>query len=97
MIVKIHKTQDGKKLVAVCDKELLGKKFKEKNIQLDLSSDFYNGEEKNEEELMKMFDDAYIVNMVGKKAVDLGKKAGIVLEENIVYVKKIPHAQAVLF
>jgi len=97
MIVKVHKTQEGKKIVAVCDEELIGKKLKEKNIQLDLSSDFYNGEKKSEEEILKLFDEAYIVNLVGKKAVNLGKKAGIVLEENIIYVQKIPHTQAILF
>ena len=97
MIVKIHKTQDGKKIVAVCDEELIGKKFKEKSIQLDLSSNFYKGEKKSEEEIIKMFDDAYIVNMVGKNAINLGKKVGIVLENNIIYVQKIPHAQAILF
>jgi hypothetical protein len=97
MIVKIHKTQDGKKIVAICDEELIGKKFKEKNIQIDLSSNFYNGEKKTEKDIKKIFDDAYIVNMVGKKSVNLGKKAGIVLENNIIYVQKIPHAQTVLF
>jgi len=97
MIVNIHKTQDGKKIVAVCDEDLIGKRFKEGNIQLDLSSDFYKGEKKNEEEIKKMFDDAYIVNMVGEKSVDLGKKAGIILEDNVLYVQKIPHAQAILF
>ena len=97
MIVNIHKTQDGKKIVAICDKELIGKKFKEKNIQLDLSSNFYDGEEKSENDIKKIFDGAYIVNMVGKKSVNLGKKLGIVLEETVVYVQKIPHAQAILF
>ena len=97
MIVKVHKTQEGKKIVAVCDEELIGKKLKEKNIQLDLSSEFYNGEKKSEEDILKLFDEAYIVNLVGENAVNLGKKAGIVLEENVLYVHKIPHVQAILF
>ena len=97
MIVNVHKTQDGKKIVAICDEGLVGKKFKEKNVQLDLSSEFYNGEKKSEEDILKLLDDAYIVNMAGKNAVDLGKKAGIVLEENILYVQKIPYTQAILF
>ena len=97
MIVKVHKTQEGKKIVAVCDEELIGKKLKEKNIQLDLSSGFYNGEKKSEEDILKLFDEAYIVNLVGENAVNLGKKAGIVLEENVLYVHKIPHVQAILF
>ena len=97
MIVKVHQTHEGKKIVAVCDQELIGKKLKEKNIQLDLSSGFYNGEKKSEEDILKLFDEAYIVNLVGENAVNLGKKAGIVLEENVLYVHKIPHVQAILF
>lgn len=97
MIVNVHKTQDGKKIVAICDEDLIGKKFVEKNIQLDLSSNFYNGERKSEDEIIKILDDAYIVNMVGKNSVNLGKKTGIILENNVIYVKGIPHAQAILF
>ena len=97
MIVKVHQTHEGKKIVAVCDEELIGKKLKEKNIQLDLSSEFYNGEKKSEKDILKLFDDAYIVNLVGKKAVNLGKKVGLVLESDAIYVQKIPHIQAILF
>ena len=97
MIVNIHKTQDGKKIVVICDDELIGKKFEEKNIQLDLNSNFYKGEKKSEKEIRKMFDDAYIVNMVGNESVNLGKKTGIVLEDKVIYVQKVPHAQAILF
>jgi len=97
MIVKVHQTHEGKKVVAVCDQELIGKRLKEKNIRLDLSSEFYNGEEKSEDEILKLFDEAYIVNLVGEKAVKLGKKAGIVLEENIIHIQKTPHTQAILF
>lgn len=96
MIVKIHKTPDGKKVVAVCDKGLIGKKFKEKNIQLDLSSDFYNGKEMNEEEILELFKAAYIINLVGEKSIELGIKAGIIDKDNVIYVQKIPHAQGLL-
>jgi len=97
MIVKVHQTHEGKKIIAVCDEELIGKKLKEKNIQLDLSSEFYNGEKKSENDILNLFDGAHIVNLVGKKAVNLGKKAGIASEENTLYVQKIPHIQAILF
>ena len=46
MIVKIHKMPDGRSVIAVCDSNLLGKKFEEKNLQLDLTADFYKGSEK---------------------------------------------------
>jgi hypothetical protein len=46
MIAKIHKTFDGRNVLAVCDSDLLGKKFEEKDLQIDLNSDFYKGKKK---------------------------------------------------
>ena len=96
MIVKIHKAATDKKVVALCDKNLLGKKFEEKKLQLDLSSDFYKGEEKTEKEIIDILRSAYIINMVGKNSVNFGLKQGLISKDNIIYVKKIPHAQAIL-
>ena len=42
MIVKVHRTPDGRRLIAVCDNNLLGKKFEENDLQLDLTSNFLN-------------------------------------------------------
>ena len=96
MIVNIHKTGDNKKIVAVCDKDLIGKKFEEKNLQLDLASGFYKGEEKSEEDTVRIFRDAYIINFVGKNSVNIGLKHGIISKDSVIYIRKIPHAQAVL-
>lgn len=97
MIMKIHKTADGKQIVAVCDSELVGKSYTEDKKQLDLTSEFYNGEEVYEKDIIKTINNAYIVNFVGKKSIELGKKLGIINEGNVIFVQKIPHAQAVLF
>jgi len=66
MIVKEH-INEGKLILALCDKNLLGKKIEDQNIQLDLSSSFYKGEEADIEELKKLIKKAYIINAVGKK------------------------------
>jgi len=96
MIVKIHKIQDGRRILAICDNDLIGKKFEEGKLQLDLSSDFYNGKERSEEEVIELLKGSYIVNIVGKKSIGLMIKLGVVNEKNILRVKNIPHAQAVL-
>ena len=96
MIAKVHKTDDGRRIVAICDKELIGKKFEEKNMQLDLSSDFYKGEEKNEKEAIELIKGSYLVNIVGEKSVCFAKKVGIVDKSRIMKIKNIPHAQAIL-
>ncbi len=95
MIVRIHK-KDGKTIVAACDTELLGKKFEENDIQLDLSSEFYNGTEIGEKEAGDLIRNADHVNLVGNKSVELGIKEGIIDKSKIKVIRKIPHAQAVI-
>ena len=95
MLVKIHKSINGI-VVAICDKELIDKKFEQGKLQLDLTTDFYNGEEKSEEETKEILKKAYIVNLVGKKAVDFGLKNKIINKENIKKIAKIPFCQCLI-
>jgi hypothetical protein len=96
MIVKVHKTPEGKKLVAVCDAEILGKKFEEGNLQLDLTSNFYKGEEKGPEEVKEILKGAYMVNIVGEESIAFFIDLGLIEKEHILKIGGIPHAQAVI-
>ena len=96
MIVKVHKNAEGKEIAAVCDEELIGKKFEEGKRQLDLTSDFYKGEIKSAEETGDIIRNAYTVNLVGEKSVGLALKEGIIQEGHVIKIAGIPHAQAVL-
>jgi len=93
MIVKAHKSPEGKRIISICDKEIIGKKFSEKNKQLDLSSNFYKGEEKTEEDVRELVKDAYILNIVGECSIEFCLKEGWISKNNIIRIKKIPHAQ----
>lgn len=95
MIVKIHK-RDGKTVVAVCDSSLLGKRFEEKDMQLDLSSDFYAGDEMDETEAGDLIRNADHINLVGKESVNLGIKEGVIDEDNVKSISNIPYAQAAI-
>ena len=95
MIVKIH-TNAGRLIIAICDKDILGKTFSEGDKQLDLSSNFYKGEEVGEEKLKEMIKKASVINAVGKKSIDFLEKEGLINEDNIFIVENIPHAQYVL-
>jgi len=96
MIVKTHKTENGKLILAVCDNDLIGKKIIDKDLQLDLSSNFYKGKEMSEEEAKRLFRYAYIINLAGKKAVGLALKEGLLNKKNILVIKNIPHAQILI-
>ena len=92
ILAKAH-VVNGKKLVAVCDAELLGKKFEEKDFQLDLTSNFYKGKQTNEENLMQLLEGAYVVNLVGKESVEFGIKKGLIQKESVKTVAKVPHSE----
>jgi len=93
ILAKVH-VINGRKLVAACDSDLLGKKLEENDLQLDLTGEFYKGEEVNEEKFIEIIKGAYTVNLVGKEAVDLGIKNGLIKKESIATVSGVPHAQA---
>ncbi len=90
MIVKIHK-KDERTIVAVCDDNLLGKKFEENGKQLDLSVDFYKGDQMSSVETGDLLRNADGVNLVGEESVKLGLEEGIIEEEQIVLIAGIPH------
>jgi len=96
--MKVHDSY--RKVVALCDSELIGKKFEEGKKQLDLRENFYKGEELDREKLLEMLrnfrEDDATFNIVGKEAVKLSKEAGIVSEGNLGKVDGIPFALVLL-
>lgn len=91
VLIKVHESM-GKKIVAVADKELIGKRFEEGERCLDITERFYKGKEETEEEILKILKQSTNTNFVGKKAVALGVKAGIITKDSIITIKGIPHA-----
>lgn len=98
--IKIH--QSSRKIVAVSDPELLGKKFVEDNMQLDLNKEFYGGEEVDEEkaiEIMKTESaDDSTFNIIGEKSIATAIKVGIINDDPdaIIKIQGIPHALGLL-
>jgi hypothetical protein len=87
-------------VIAVCDSDLLGKKFEQEKFQLDVKESFYKGEEVNEEEaiqmMKKMSGEDATFNIVGKDSIDAALKAGIIVEEGIAKIKGVPFALVLL-
>jgi len=94
MKVKIHKTKYSL-LVAICDEDLIGKTIENKNLRINLSERFYKGEDLPEERVIAILKDADSANLVGKKAVKIGLKAGVIKKDNIKEIKEIPFAISV--
>jgi len=92
MYLKIHEV-DGKKLVAVCDRALIGRSFEDGEISVEITERFYKGEIASRSEVISVLRDAQNINLFGERAVACAIESGIIGEEAITRVAGIPHAQ----
>ena len=85
MLVKIQ--QSCRYIVAICDSNLIGKRFEEGKLQLDIKESFYKGEEKTREQVLhiikKMAAEDATFNIVGKESIQTAIESGIISEESI--------------
>ena len=95
MYVKIHRSADSE-VVAVCDKELIGKELNSGELFLKVSETFYKGKLKDKKEVKIILKEAKNLNLVGKESVGLGVELGLIDKENIIMFKNIPYAQALV-
>jgi len=98
MFVNIIKSY--RDVVAVCDSDILGKKFEEGNFQLDVKENFYGGDEFSKEEaavvIGRMIREDATFNIVGEESVELAKKLGIVKDEGVKKIQGVPFAMVFL-
>jgi hypothetical protein len=98
MLVKIH--QAYRYVVAICDSELLGKKYKEDKIVLDVKENFFNGDEVDEDKIIQIIRDMTTedatFDIIGEKSINTALKCGLINKEGIKYVQGIPFALVLL-
>jgi hypothetical protein len=92
--IKIYK-QGNDILIGACDKELIGKKFVDGKLQINVTREFYGGRIISIDALIRYLKEATIANLVGKNAVDCAIKIGLVDPKCVLKIKGIPHAQMV--
>lgn len=97
MFMKIH-TSEKNSVLAICDKELIGRKLKGKNIYLDLETyaSFYKGLPVNERAVLLAAAEATSFNLVGEKSIELMSRLKLLSAKEKKFIKKIqgvPHLQ----
>lgn len=95
LVVKVH-TKNERTIVAVCDKDLVGTLIEDGDVQLDLRSDFFAGDEMDLKEVGDLVRNADGVNLVGDEAVKVGLQEDVIDESHIMKVDGTPYAQAVV-
>ncbi|MAG10805.1 hypothetical protein CMI44_00635 [Candidatus Pacearchaeota archaeon] len=98
MFIKIHESY--RDIVAICDKELLGKKFEEGKFQLDAKESFFKGDEcsegKTKEIISKISAEDATFNIIGEKSVQCALDCNIISEDGIKKIRGIPFALVLL-
>lgn len=94
MYVRIHETPQGR-IVAACDRELLGSVLDDGNSYLDLRAyrSFYEGELADEKALESALSGFKSANLVGKRAVGVALALKLAEKASIIYINKTPHIQ----
>ena len=87
-------------VVAICDKDLIGKRFEQGKLQLDVKESFYKGEEKSLEQvkdiILRMSNEDATFNIVGEKAIKISIEMGIINKKAIKTIQNIPFAMVLL-
>ena len=94
ILVKIHKSGDSY-IVCLCDSDLVGKKFSEGNLSLEVSKRFYEGKEMEKDKIIKILNDCNNLNIVGKESIKFALKCKKINKRSIIKIKNIPHAMVV--
>jgi hypothetical protein len=95
MYLKTHRS-GTEMLIAVCDCALMGKKFVEGHLRLEIQPDFYGDQKATMEDVESALAQATMANFVGEQAVSHAVRLGYVDKENVLVIKGIPCAQMVL-
>lgn len=92
MYIKIYRNE-GSRLVAACDKEVLGKNLKHGNTVVEVSRAFYEGELVSKEELQNALEEAMTANLFGEKTIKCAIKCGLIDPDSVIMIDGVPHAQ----
>jgi uncharacterized protein len=93
MYYKLHDSLSGH-LIAVADKELIGKTLKFKNTEFFVNPRFYKDTYITKAKLIPLLRSASSANLVGTKAIEAAKEAKIISDEHVIQITKdVPHAQ----
>ncbi len=91
-IVSKKQSQFGM-LVVVTDADIIGKKFEEERLQLDLTKKFYQGEPKNKAEVKEIMMKARHLHLTGKGIVAIAVEMDLVDPKKILFIDSVPHAE----
>lgn len=98
ILFKVHKSYRW--VVAICDKNIYGRKLLDGRRALDLTGPFFNGEVLSESELKEKIEDCAredaTFNVVGEDSIRVAKEVGLIKDEGVIVIEGVPFALVLL-
>ncbi len=82
-------------IITLCDEECFGKTYETEEIDFFVNPRFYDGEKKDEKEILNEIKKATIINAVGKESVKLCLNNNLISPENIMVIGGVMHCQII--
>jgi len=95
MLLRERETPKGL-LVSVCDPDCLGETYTDGDISLEVTEEFYAGEDAVDAEAEAVVDalqGATVGNLVGEESVGVAVDAGIIDADRVLDIDGVEHAQ----
>jgi len=94
--LKIH-LKDGIETIACCDEKLLNQVFKEGNLRIEISNQFFGGKLINLEDAIEILKEASYFNIVGENITSKAIDYKILPKEGIRSINGVPMALKMMF
>lgn len=91
-LLKVHESKEGY-VCAICDKDVLGKKFEEGDLVLDVRESFYGGQSATADEIVIAIIESRTSNIVGNGIVAELVKRKVIGENSAITVSGVKHVQ----
>ena len=77
-------------MLNICDAELVGKTVRQSDLEITITKSYYGDRIVDEKEAESLLRTSSIINMVGKKTIDLSIKIGIGSAKGVKEIEGIP-------
>ena len=94
--LKVHIT-DEFNTVACCDEELLNQVFKEGNLRIEISNQFFGGRLVDLEDAISILKEAAYFNIVGENVINKAIDCKLLSKEGVKFINGIPMALKMMF
>jgi len=85
--------EEGNVFVNVCEAELLGRRFRENGLLLDVNEEFYHGDPMELDAALSLVNQATVMSLVGNTLVAEAVKKGVVHKDSTLKVAGVSFAQ----